>query len=371
MDLRPFRASPRPVLLGNRRGRCLCWSALGAFVLVATVAIAYRQLGVRLWCNNDTSLVASLPSTSALQIPPNFSHVARDEPVVTFPPTSTRQSLPSFTMKPPAGDTRASRVAYAWYLTDFGNAQFACGVLVAASAIRASNPRPNAEFVLIHVGDVPDRRRFERFHIRMIKVSPPATRGRHQWVWSFAKLRISGLFEYSRIIFFDVDTFPLGGLDHLFDLSSFPLELAAPRAYWLHNQPFVQSGGPIVIDPSSLYFERHFSKILDEGITSEFDGEMDWVNMEFRDTAVVLDGFYSVLIGEWCPSDDIYRHWQRHFDKSARWVMEHAPLVHFVADWKPWDVTNAKGLHRKCYRYQPELLEIYQRWWQTRDRVCY
>merc|ERR1711972_906156 len=126
----------------------------------------------------------------------------------------------------------------------------------------------------------------------------------------------------------------------------------------------------MVVDPRKVFYNKHFQSVLDGRSANSYNGEMDWVNEEFHNTAGYLDGFHALLIGEWCPSDGIYKHWQKHFGKSSKWVMEHATLVHFIADWKPWKHTSAGALRRKCPGFQPELLEIYEKWWNTKRQVC-
>ncbi|CAE7169713.1 SLC1A2, partial [Symbiodinium pilosum] len=79
-------------------------------------------------------------------------------------------------------------------------------------------------------------------------------------------------------------------------------------------QPFVQSGGPMIIDPRRLFYERDFSKSLDASVV-QVDGEMDWVNSHFRNRMDVLDGFYALLVGEWCGDDKIFQYWQKYFQK--------------------------------------------------------
>lgn len=70
----------------------------------------------------------------------------------------------------------------------------------------------------------------------------------------------------------------------------------------------------------------------------QIGSEMDWVNSHFRDRVDILDGFYALLTGEWCASDDMYQYWQEQFGKGPEWIMEKASMVHF-ADWKPWNLT--------------------------------
>lgn len=37
----------------------------------------------------------------------------------------------------------------------------------------------------------------------------------------------------------------------------------------------------------------------------------------------MLDGFYALLIGEWCGVDGAYRYWQKHYEESPEWVSWH------------------------------------------------
>lgn len=266
-----------------------------------------------------------------------------------------------------------SKVAFVWYLTNYESSDIVCAILVAARGTRETHPRANVDFAVIHTQDetaIPHLEKLKRDGIRLIKVSPPTTQGSDQWVESFAKLRIAEPLGYDRVVYFDVDTYPLGRLDYLFDIADFPVEVAAPRAYWL-PQPFLQSGGPMVMDPSKNFFKKHFQGILDGGGDGgSYKGEMDWFNKEFRDTAVVLHGFHALLVGEWCNSDGISKYWQKYFDKPSSWVFLHASLVHFIADWKPWKITTPEQLSAKCPAAQPELLQTFQKWWDAKKEVC-
>ena len=151
--------------------------------------------------------------------------------------------------------------------------------------------------------------------------------------------------------------------------SQLKLQPLVRRAYWI-SQPFVQSGGPMVIDPRKIFYERDFSKPMDASV-GKVDGEMDWVNSQFRDRIDVLDGFYALLIGEWCEGDGIYQYWQKQFGKGPDWLLENAAMVHFIADWKPWRITTESLLKERCPKYQPQLLQVFQRWWSAKAKVCW
>lgn len=267
-----------------------------------------------------------------------------------------------------------TRNAFAWYLgSSYQKEEYACAVLVAAKQVMNTSKRQDVDFVVVHHGGVPGVEKFKRLGIRLIDVPLPAARGKRQWADSFLKLRVAQLFEYKRIVYFDVDTFPLGNLENLFEISEFPIEIAAPRAYWL-PQPFVQSGGPVVFDPETYFYSRDFEDVLDHSSreSNRYSGEMDWVNAHFKDSVTVLDGFYALLIGEWCGRDGVYRHWQKHFDQSSEWVYNHAALVHFIAGWKPWNFHDTDDLvmHMCVGQEQLELRKAIDAWWAVQRQVC-
>ena len=269
----------------------------------------------------------------------------------------------SFIQRMPTG-----KFAYVWYVAN-SNPDIACATLVAASAVATNGLRSNVDLVAIYNRDVPNPERFKKLNIKLIKVEEAASKGQFQWRESFLKLRVTELFDYQRLIYFDVDTFPVGSLDNLFDIAKFPVEIAAPRAYWL-PQPSVTSGGPMVIDPQRFFYERDFSKPMTTASVKGKGGEMDWINEHFRDKMDILDGFYSVLTGEWCPKDGVYQYWQKQFGEGPEWVMQNAVLVHFVSDTKPWKYKSEKMVEAKCPGHQPQFLQIYQKWWKAKAELC-
>eukprot|EP00397_Hematodinium_sp_SG-2012_P042123 GEMP01046531.1.p1 GENE.GEMP01046531.1~~GEMP01046531.1.p1 ORF type:complete len:363 (+),score=48.58 GEMP01046531.1:72-1091(+) len=269
----------------------------------------------------------------------------------------------------PAPPSNPKRFAYVWYLSDL---TYQCGILVAADTVQKSNPQTNVDFVVLHNIRITDTTRFAALNIRTKQMDTPFLRGADQYGSSFTKLWASHLFEYDRVIYFDVDTFVLNSLDHLFYIAPFPVEIAAPRAYWL-PQPFAGSGGPLVMSPQRLFYSRDFQQALETSSAAseqKYAGEMDWVNKHFRDRINLLDGFYALLVGEWCDDDRISKYWQNHFGVNASTLVEMAPLVHFVASWKPWHITNRARLQQMCKNPQPELAQVYQKWWDASARLC-
>ncbi|CAE7768326.1 PKAR [Symbiodinium sp. CCMP2456] len=235
---------------------------------------------------------------------------------------------------PPTG-----RVAYAWYLAGEPRQfeDYACAILVNAWFIKQNGLRPNADMVVVHFEEVPRRARFEKLGIKLIKVQQTTSKGMYQWVQSYLKLRVASLYQYDRIIYMDADSFPIGSLDNLFDLANFPVEIATPFSYW--DGHGAMSGGPMVIDPRRIFYDRDFGSVLDTSSSLHLASEMDWVNKRFKDTISLLPGYYTMLIGEFCGDDGVhkppfvYRHWQKYFGESAEWVLKHATVTLQRAQW--------------------------------------
>lgn len=145
--------------------------------------------------------------------------------------------------------------------------------------------------------------------------SAAKTKGRFQWSCTFDKLWAARLTTYEKIIFLDSDVMILKNMDHLF--TSTTGALTAPVAYWL-RQPFVTSGGPLVMKTS----DRAFSDVLESRSPKQYDGEMDYINTLNINH---IGPEYTVLIGNWCTTDRV-------FDMFS---LKRTYLVHFVASWKP------------------------------------
>ncbi|CAE7244432.1 unnamed protein product [Symbiodinium natans] len=225
------------------------------------------------------------------------------------------------------------RVAYAWYLAGEPRQfeDYACAILVNAWFIKQNGLRPNADMIAVHFEEVPRPERFEKMGVKLIKVQAAVSRGKWQWLQSFLKLRVASLYQYDRIIYMDADSFPIGSLDNLFDLANFPVEIATPIAYWQGHS--AMTGGPVIIDPRRVFYDRDFTGVLDTNINLRDNSEMDWVNRHFKNTISLLPGFYAMLISEFCGKDPTYRYWQKHFGQSARWVLQHAAVTLERAQW--------------------------------------
>ena len=259
-------------------------------------------------------------------------------------------------------------LAYVFYLTESHQETLLCPLKVQITALRKTNPRSNIDIVVMTNGkrnrNAYKDRIFE--NITFVKIPQPKTRGLYQWGDSFSKLYFSHLTQYDRVVYLELDCLVLKNLDHLFDISPFPSTIAAPRAYWL-PQPFFQSGGPLVIDPSDST-KKKFDEILSTP-KSGYAGDMDWMNEQFKDSAVLLDGFYALLVGEWIKGDGIQGFFGKKFSKTPREIMDMAVSVHFIANNKPWGTT-LDSLRKDKAGSDEELFLMYEKWYKLKDEIC-
>ena len=260
-------------------------------------------------------------------------------------------------------DTR--RLAYVFYITENSLSTLECPLRVQLAALQSTNPRPSIDIVITTTGNLTFS---TPYGVKVIQFPHAATSGSYQWRDVFDKLMFSNLVQYDRVVYLEIDTIILRNMDHLFDISPFKIEsIAAPRAYWL-KQPFFQAGGPLVMDPSSKLISQ-FDTVLKVKSKKTYPGDMDWLNEEFGNTAILMDGFLALLIAEWMPGDGVFNHFGNSFNMSSKDVKHMAMMVHFIAGHKPW-VTSRQGV-RKMYPSAPgELYDLYDRWFDLQDIVC-
>ena len=191
------------------------------------------------------------------------------------------------------------------------------------------------------------------------RVQRTAFVGQGSWRNTFMKLRAVELTEYDRVMIVDLDLLPITSARHLFAYA--PVHtIAAARAYWL-GQPFLVSGGPLVMRPNSVLRKR-LAPALDGPIKRKYPGEMDWVNEEFGRDAVYLDGFETLLNGEFVPGDGVFGYWGRRLELNASETLRRATFVHCIAGWKPW-VAHPVAT-------SPEMRRIYDVWDTAKQEVC-
>ena len=266
-------------------------------------------------------------------------------------------------------EVSGSKFAYVWYLAD-GDENIACAILVAASAVTSNGLRANTDLVAIlrwkcawkgairKAGYQIDPCRwsciqgFHRDLERLFSQAPgssalPIWSGDILWCWCISIGKPGQSLRHCKV--------PSRNCS-----PSCVLAISALRTEWRSNG-----------DWSSQNLLR--SRFLQAN--GCFCWNSWWWNglgeQPIRDRIDVLDGFYALLIGEWCESDGIYQHWQKQFGKGPDWLLENAAMVHFIATWKPWRITTESLLKEQCPKSQPQLLQVFQKWWSAKAKVCW
>lgn len=279
--------------------------------------------------------------------------------------------------------TSKNKRAFVFYMTEKALFEMECALHVQVAALKKVGIGTATDIVVLSNAGSLDEAHPALKGVHVVSVPQPIVRGAFQWEDSFTKLFWATLVQYEVLVYLDLDVLILRSLDELFAAAPLPsTHLAAPRAYW-RRQPLFQSGGPVVVRPSHREFARHYESLLYGGTSNSrhdavpvsaevgksFDSEMDWINVEFRDSAVLLDGFYALLVAEWIPRDSAFGHFGRLLNASSAEVLAQARVVHFIAEHKPWKTTRERL--KETYPTAPaELFQVFERWWALRDEVC-
>eukprot|EP00755_Sulcionema_specki_P001034 Sspe_Gene.116204::Locus_104922_Transcript_1_1_Confidence_1.000_Length_1187::g.116204::m.116204 len=299
-----------------------------------------------------TPLSSTPLSTTSSSTP--LSTISPPTPTPTPPPTKPR--LSSVRRLYPKDTAHLPHADYAWAIL-LGTRNYLCQTQVAVAAIKKTNTV--AHVVVITLIDVRESD-FPR-DVLVFQGNVP-NHGRGSWGSTFGKLLIARL-PYKKVMLIDSDVLVLQNMDHLFQVEVPKDSIAAPLAYWL-GYHFLQTGGPLLVEPSPTLFEKG----LEHRLPMRYDSEMDWLNEQYKHTAKVLDKSYAMLCGNWVPGDRIYHHFNSSIiDPSKGSVPVH--MVHFIAGWKPanWPMHRVKAQ----YPREPELIAAYQKWWDLDKEVCH
>ena len=107
----------------------------------------------------------------------------------------------------------------------------------------------------------------------------------------------------------------------------------------------------MVIHPK--FRDKLFADVIESKGVREYS-EMDYLNKKYRDSAVLLSGFYALLIGEWIPRDRIFNFYGKTFKLTPEQIYEKSKLIHFIANWKPW-TTSLTSMKAKFPKAPKEL----------------
>ncbi|GBF93664.1 hypothetical protein Rsub_06767 [Raphidocelis subcapitata] len=298
---------------------------------------------------------------------------------------------------------RAGRLAVALYAA---RDEYACAALVMLARLESLGLDPSIERVLITPAgySLPPRVAAAAASRRARLVAAPPLAGPDGDAYEFyrgsmSKLFVFSLSEYRRIVFLDSDSWVRDArqLDALFDLP--PVELAAPRAYWLdpgrpsggcddHAAPGAHVGevpyagrqqkftsALMVVTPSAALWLRVAGKYFPEGAGPRLrhgEYDMDLLNQEFKDEVMLLPGPPLFALSQhWqdAAGDGVWSPFKGRLSQERLWA--EAGLVHFSQPGKPWyaELRGAE-LRKKHPDAHPRLYELFDAYNNATAALC-
>lgn len=228
--------------------------------------------------------------------------------------------------------------------------ELVCPARILASRLKRLDPQ--SDVVVFVVASSPEVLNIDiPAATKILPIKPASNLGRWQWKNTFSKFQAGRLHEYDAVMFLDMDNIVLQSPRYLFDLMSPLKDVAAPAAYWLDDQPYYMSGGPLIFRPSKA-LDNRLAKVLDaKGSSVTHDSEMNWFNEEFKEDLQVLDYMIPdgvnnkgepvqkltyVLNDEFKFPDKMFKLGEMMGFKHPSEVLEKSTMVHFIANWKPY-----------------------------------
>lgn len=223
--------------------------------------------------------------------------------------------------------------------------------IVAAERCRRLVPNTDIDIIISRLGDpiheIPNG-------VIQRQISYPKTLGHYQWKWSIAKFYPALWYEYEVVIVLDTDIILLKPLNELLADPPSIGKVYAPEAYWLND---VYSTGLLVFSPyNNTPLDSSIKAVLEKH-NSFSNEDMDWFNKDLKKFVVSIDSMYTMLVGEFYPPDKIYMYHAKKWNTTLDKTLSRTPLVHAVANWKPW-------LHGGKYNDNKYLQRIYNIWKQ-------
>ncbi|KAI9684121.1 MAG: N-acetylglucosaminyltransferase [Trizodia sp. TS-e1964] len=304
---------------------------------------------------------------------------------------SFRYSSLEPTSPPPAtlGTVDWSQFAYAQYVT---NTAYLCNSVMLFEALHRLGSRADRLMLYPSYFDTsPNPNSQERrlldlarntYGAKLVPVSVQRRPGGDgTWAESYTKLLAFNQTQYHRIMSLDSDSTMLQHMDELFHVPSSPV--AMPRAYWLKPEDIKLGSHLVLIEPSSMEYDRILSA-TNSARPNEYD--MEIINKLYGSSAMVLPHRgYGLLTGEFRAKN----HSQYLGNDLEKWdpetVYAEAKFLHF-SDWptpKPWlaspaivennkpdcDVDLATGEKTDC-RAQHIWVGFYRDFAKRRKEIC-
>lgn len=207
-------------------------------------------------------------------------------------PSSKERTLPDFSQSP---------FAYVFYATQ---PDYACSVLVNIDRLQNLFNTTHRIIVLVRPGLATSYlTAFTGLNATVIPYNPPELAGTQNEYYHDVLLKLVAfrLHHYipslKRILILDSDQLILQSLDHVFDLP--PVDVAAPRAYWIQDGTGFTSTFLLV-----MLSDRVWDRMAQElGTIRQNVFDMDLVNEMFKQTVLMLPGDYATLNSHWETND--------------------------------------------------------------------
>ena len=246
-------------------------------------------------------------------------------------------------------------MAVAFYATTNTHA---VAVLVCATRLRQLGLPASADLVAVVNRVFPSiRAAIREVGVLLIEAAPPRLVRHRYFRDSLLKCRVLQLTNYQRVVFVDVDSWPLSNLEKVFG-TSFTEPLAMPHAYWLHAN--LGTSALIALHPS-LEAVQHLDSWLATATERHYlIDDMGTLNAAFRGRIHFLPARYLRLNGDWSDAQVTAAHGRS--DLS----LEDVQVIHFTDLGKPWFYP--PGLVRWLRPgAHPEYHEFWRGWWRLRD----
>ena len=239
------------------------------------------------------------------------------------------------------GETRTMRA----YITLLSTESYLPGVLALNESLRRSGtPYPFVAAISAHLPPQLDQvLKRAGIIVRRIPESTAIPRemiaGNGHWGYTFDKIHLFGLHEFSKLVYVDSDMIVLANTDELFDK---PHMSAVPAGRRLHADWTRLNGGLLVIEPEQKLVDGIFA-VLPQAMKDVAErgaqaiGDQDLLNAYYthwRDQPELeLDQGYNVFQGH------LDQYIDEHGYRLPRQEGDHGPpikIVHFVGALKPW-----------------------------------
>ena len=196
----------------------------------------------------------------------------------------------------------------------------------------------------------------ERIPFKFIGAPSYAVR---KWTEAVVKLRIFQQFQFSRIVYLDVDVLVRKNIDNLFDL---PLDDSRVQLYGMSDMHDCGvrrdklNSGVLVFSPSPEKWKKIMSNYDKAASMPRWEGDQDLIEYTFSGKTVILPESTAAMLKQFqCGRD-----------------LSESSLVH-GGGWLPMEMMSLYGMQLKSHRNEGFLSAcgvIYEAWFESCEKEC-